>query len=330
MTSSTSTKTPPRGALAESGASTGGPLAQDGPDSTSKNLAGLFEQESDMETVQQLVRLSQPRPAVGGIDLVSGLQRAMSPEKEDYAEGTFSGSSEECRIADASAFEKLSLPQVYEELDLDKLLRDVPTLGEGSSRKDETVFFNQNGKEVEVSHKAIRDLQKAKTWLGKDVVDFVLSRIYMAYPQERRHEIHIVSSRVCALLEAVMAGTKSVQKLAKDYFHPPPGIQVEQVKEVIIPWVCAGHWSVLIFQPNRVFHLDSLADTAHFPSGIHSEFVRWMFAAWQCLRGVEQYPVEDLSPIPVFQQVGNNECGHLCIRNIMLYLKVRRSCPPLS
>ena len=226
-------------------------------------------------------------------------------------------------IADASAFAKHSLPHVYDALALDTLLNTVPTLGEGASRKPETVFFNQNGKEVEVSHKAIRDLTKAKTRLGNDVVDFVLSRIYMAYPEERRHEIHIVSSRVCALLEAVMSGTKSIQKLAKDYFQPPPGVEVNQVREVIIPWVCDGHWSVLIFQPTRVFHLDSMADKVHKPRGVHSEFVRWMCAAWQCLRGVEEYPVEDLSPITVFQQVGNNECGHLCIRNIMLYLKVR-------
>ena len=282
-----------------------------------------------METVHQLVRLSRPVHDLCNTVVLKGQGTVLPSGQGEHSEGTLDGASGDCSILDASRFSKHSLPQVYDDLRLDTLLKAVPTVGEGSSRRPETVFYNHCGKEVEVRHKAIRELKKAKSRLGNDIVDFVLSRVYMAYPEQRRREIHIVSSRVSALLEAVISGTKTLQKLAKDYFQPPPGVEVDEVKEIIIPWVCEGHWSVLIFQSNRVFHLDSATGVAHHPKGKHSEFVRWMSAAWQCLRGVEEYPVEDLSPITVFQQLGNNECGHLCIRNILLYLKVCRSCPPL-
>jgi hypothetical protein len=55
----------------------------------------------------------------------------------------------------------------------------------------------------------------------------------------------------------------------------------------------------------------------------HFEFLRWMLYLWQRLRGVKEYLVRDIININVFQQVGDNECGHLRICNIMLYLKVR-------
>lgn len=123
---------------------------------------------------------------------------------------------------------------------------------------------------------------------------------------------------------SVMASGSGIQKLAKDFLQPPPGVQVHEVKEIILPWVQEGHWSVLLFQPNQVFHLDSCKDNVHKPREKQSVFVRLICAAWQNLRGVDKYVVENVTSIDVFQQLGNNECGHLCIHNIMLYLKVRK------
>ena len=171
-------------------------------------------------------------------------------------------------------------------------------------------------------HQDIRNLRNLKTCLGNDVMDFVLSRVYLAYPECYRHEIHIVGSYVLGSAVGVMKTGSGLQKLAKDFLQPPPGVEIHQVKEIIVPWVQDGHWLVLIFQPNRVFHLDSCKCGLHKPKEKHSAFVRWICAAWQSLRGVEEYEVNIVTSIDVFQQLGNNECGHLCIHNIMLYLKV--------
>lgn len=145
----------------------------------------------------------------------------------------------------------------------------------------------------------------------------------MAYPEDRRHKIHIVSSWVSAYMLLVMSHAKSAEKFARDWFHPRDGVEVHQVKSsstLGFVTITGQSWSsnptkypiwILVTTP-----FTKLEDK-------HSEFLRWMLYLWQRLRGVKEYLVRDIININVFQQVGDNECGHLRICNIMLYLKVR-------
>lgn len=296
-------RTPPRGVLRELDANEVGQSVQQGVDSCSRRLQDQFEQE--MATTEHISMSTDDGLAVGSRG------------------GTFSATSSDSKILDAKVFKGNTLWEVYSQLKIDALLKAVPTQDKGTVRTKDIVFFNHCGKEMTLKHKDIRELKNSEVRLGNDIVDFVLSRIYMAYPEERRHEIHIISSRVSAYMLLVMRNAKSAEKFARDWLQPPDGVEVHQVKELIVPWVCDDHWSVLVFQANRVFHMDSCLDAIHKPRDKHSEFLRWMSCAWQRLRGVEEYPVGDIININVFQQVGGNECGHLSICNVMLYLKVR-------
>ncbi len=136
-----------------------------------------------------------------------------------------------------------------------------------------------------------------------------MSRVYLAYPEYYRSEIHIVRSYVSGSAMNIMASGSGLQKLVKEFLQPPPGVQVYEIKEIILPWVQEGHWSVLVFQPNQVFQLDSCKDNVHKPREKHFVFVRLICAAWQNLRGVDEYVVQNITSIDVFQQLGNNECG---------------------
>ena len=316
-------KTPLRGMLRERVEKEVGQSVQQGVDSCLRRLQDQFDEEKDMATNEHVGYLSHTSSCS-----VDGHHRAISISMGDGLSvdsrgGTFLGGSFDCRIMDAKVFKGNTLWEVYSQLQIDALLKAVPTQGKGTVRKKETVFFNHCGKELTLKHKDIWELKNSKVRLGNDVVDFVLSRIYMAYPEDRRHEIHMVSSRVSAYMLLVTSHAKSAEKFARDWLQPPDGVEVHQVKELIVPWVCDDHWSVLVFQPNRVFHMDSCYDVIHKPRDKHFEVLKWMSYAWRHLRGVEEYPVGDIININVFQQVGDNECGHLCIRNIMLYLKVR-------
>ena len=141
-----------------------------------------------------------------------------------------------------------------------------------------------------MKHKDICELGNYKIRLGNDIIDFLISRVYLAYPEYYGSEIHTVRSYDSGSVMSVMASGSGFQKLAKDFLQPLPGVEVHEVKEIMK----------------------------------HSVFVRLICAAWQNLRGLDEYVVDNVTSIDVFQQLGNNECGHLCIHNIMLYLKVRK------
>lgn len=214
------------------------------------------------------------------------------------------------------------MEEVYRILKIEDLLKRVPNGGEGTIRKPETVFFNHCEKEVILKHKAIRDLKHVKTRLGNDIVDFAMSRLIWACGENLHNDVHIVSSYVSSTLLAIMNRPDEVEKFARKWLKPPAGVDPRQVKDLIIPWVCCDHWSVLVLQANRLLHFDSSKEKYHFPAGIHSEFWRCMSKAWHCLLGDPKQAIEDVVTVEVCQQAGNNECGHLTIRNGMLYLKV--------
>lgn len=80
----------------------------------------------------------------------------------------------------------------------------MPSQGSETIKKPFIVFYNQFLKEIEVKYQDIRDLRDLKIRLGNDVMDFVLSRMYLAYPECYRHEIHIVRSYVSGTAVGVM------------------------------------------------------------------------------------------------------------------------------
>ena len=239
-------------------------------------------------------------------------------------ERTHFGTYFDCHIIDASGLKIYSAPKIYVCLEINKLIKMISSQGSETIKKPITNFFNQFQKEIEMKQKDICELGNLKTFLGKDVMDFVMSRQYLAYLEYYRFDIHIVRSYVSGSVMSVMASGSDLQKLAKDLLQPHLEVQVHEVKKIILPWVQDGHWLVLVFQSNQIFHLDSCKDNVHKPREKHSVFVRLICVAWQNLRGVDGYVVDNVTSINVFQQLDNNECGHLCIHNIMLYLKVRK------
>ena len=97
------------------------------------------------------------------------------------------------------------------------------------------------------------------------------------------------------------------------------------MKEMLLPWVVDNHWTLLVFQFDKVLHFDSFDSECHFPLGRHSNFVQMVCQAWQTLREVQVYDCLVVSQ-QVPQQPGNYECGDHTLRNAMLYLKVIPHC----
>ena len=69
----------------------------------------------------------------------------------------------------------------------------------------------------------------------------------------------------------VMASGSGLKKFVKDFLQPHVGVQVHEV-EIILPWVQDDHWSVLVFQPNQIFYLDSCKDNVHKTREMHFVF----------------------------------------------------------
>ena len=141
-------------------------------------------------------------------------------------------------------------------------------------RNQSQFFYDQFQKEIEVKHKYIHELINPKIRLENDVMDFVISRVYLAYLEYYRCEIHTVRSYVSGSAMSVMASGSGLHKLAKDFLQPPPRVHIHEIKEIILHWVQDGHWSILVFQSNQVFHLDSCKDNVHKRREKHSVFVR--------------------------------------------------------
>ena len=65
-------------------------------------------------------------------------------------------------------------------------------------------------------------------------MEFVMSRVYLAYPEYFRSEINIVSTYVYGSVMIVMASGSCLKKLAKDFLQPHVRIQVHNIKEIIL------------------------------------------------------------------------------------------------
>jgi Ulp1 family protease len=183
------------------------------------------------------------------------------------------------------------------------------------------IFYNDKGKEIEVKFSAIQDLMQICTRLGNDIIDFVMSRLYFHSPSRMRTEIQFVLSRVSSCYTTVLQGSTTLERWASVFLQPAKGVQVHDVRELLLPWVAYDHWSLLVFHYDKVLHFDSYDGQCHFPSGRHSKFVPMVSHAWQTLRGVQ---VKDVHVVhqEVAQQPGKYECGHHTIMNTLIYLKV--------
>ena len=130
-------------------------------------------------------------------------------------------------------------------------------------------------------------------------------------------------SRVSSVFRCPLTDSVGVLKWAKTFLQPPPPVEVHQVKELFVPWVGHDHWSLLVFQYDKIVHLDSAEDDKyHKPDTNDKPLVQWISNAWQILRGVEPYEVP-IVKLEVLRQSGHYECGHHTIRNTIVYLKVR-------
>lgn len=185
----------------------------------------------------------------------------------------------------------MTLNQAYNYLHVEVLLLAFPRRVGKSDGALEVVFFNEKGKELEVKFTAICDLRCVRTRLGNDVVDFVMSKFCFQYPSQTQHEIQFLLSRVSSYLEGLVQGKTSLQKWAAMFLQPLPPVQIHQVKEIILPWVCKGHWSLLVFQYDKILHLDSVVGQRHHPDGVDADIIKWVSCAWQTLKGVENYDV---------------------------------------
>lgn len=215
----------------------------------------------------------------------------------------------------------MTLPDAYNHLQIEELLIALPGREGMSDGADKVVFYNDKGKELEVKFSAIRDLMHIRTYLGNDIMDFVMSRLYFQCPSRMSPEIQIVLSSVSSCYTTVLQESTPLERWAGVFLQPAKDVQVHDVRELLLPWVADDHWSLLVFQYNKVLHFDSYNGKCHFPTGWHSKFVQMVSHAWQTLRGVQ---VNDVLVVhqEVAQQPGKYKCGHHTIMNTLIYLKV--------
>lgn len=62
-------------------------------------------------------------------------------------------------------------------------------------------------------------MKKSTMWLRFDIMDFVISRLYVEYFESLRHKIHIVSFKASITLLSSMKN-EDVNKFAKQYLRP--------------------------------------------------------------------------------------------------------------
>ena len=319
-----SLQTPYKGISIVTSVSTGsGSLGDD--ISTVRNLSKLFAEEgiSEGELAPNLQILSNAAdcevPSVSRVP--SWGYGPMSPKRLG---GLAIEPWPDCSLVPVADVVVMNIPQAFSYLHIEKLLKALPGCEGKKDKAEAVVFFNEKGKELEVKFKAIHDLKRVRTRLGNDIVDFVMSRLYFQYPSIRRHEIQFVTSRVSSCLQSLIKGSTTLEKWARTFLQPPTPVQLHQVKEILVPWVANDHWSLLVFQYDKVIHFDSYSKSeCHLPMGLDAEFVKSICRAWQCLRGVQFYDVPVIEE-EVCQQPGNYECGHHTVRNALLYLKVMR------
>ena len=175
-------------------------------DSVLENLNSRFEQEKDTD-------MDAPK------DLLD-----VEVQTHCVTNASFDATSPLWRVLDANSLIVSSLSEVYERLEIEKLLKAIPSKRSGIIAKPVTGFYNQFQKEIEVNHKDVRELRKVNTRLGNDVMDFVLSRLYLTYAECYRQNIHIVSSYISGSVMAIMKSGCGLEKLAKDFLHPPLGV----------------------------------------------------------------------------------------------------------
>jgi hypothetical protein len=290
---------------------------------TCRNLRDKFEQVEELEAVTHLVSLSHGTNHDVRVTSKPLVHENTSPTPGDITAAVSSEPWSNCSILQVGYVGVMTLAQAYNHLHVEDHLLRLPGRQGRRDNAREVIFFNEKGKEIGVKFSTIRDLKLVRTRLGNDIVDFVMSRLYFQYPARTRHEIQFLLSRVSACFQTMVLGKTSLHKWASVFLQPSPPVQIHQVKEILLPWVTDDHWSLLIFQYDKVIHMDSAQGMRHHPCGVHHDLIKWVSYAWQCFRGVETYDVAVVQQ-DVCQQSGNYECGHHTLRNALMYLKVMR------
>lgn len=292
-------------------------------DSTCRNLRDKFEQVEELEAVTHLVSLSQGTDRDVRETSKPLVLENPTPTPGDITAAVSSEPWSNCSILQVGDVGVMTLAQAYNYLHVEDHMQSLPGRQGRRDNAREVIFFNEKGKEIGVKFSTIRSLKLVRTRLGNDIVDLVMSRLYFQYPARTRHEILFLLSRVSSCFQTMVLGKTSLHKWASVFLQPSPPVQIHQVKEILLPWVTNDHWSLLIFQYDKVIHMDSAQGSRHHPSGVHQDLIKWVSYAWQCFRGVQTYEVAVVQQ-DVCQQSGNYECGHHTVRNALMYLKVMR------
>ena len=291
---------------------------------TCRNLRDAFDEQEHLDVVtDSLVTLSQSICG-GETRAVEATARSeIHMDVGDDAEVHHEDPWPHLEFASVDKIASMTLPDAYNYLQIEELLISLPGREGKADGADKVVFYNDKGKEIELRFIEIRNLMRLRTRLGNDIVDVVMSRLYFQCTERMRPEIQFVTSRISSCYTSVLQGKTTLQRWADVFLQPAKGVLVHEVRELLLPWVANDHWSLLVFQYDRVLHFDSYDGECHHPIGRHSEFVQIISHAWQTLRGVNAYDVPVVSQ-QVAQQPGNYECGHHTIRNALIYLKVRK------
>jgi hypothetical protein len=243
--------------------------------STCRNLNEAFEEQQLDATTVSILNLSQiisseiPRDpnATARSEMIRDTGEAPSPM--------------ECNVWPHLEFVQvenvlsMTLPDAYKHLQIEELLLALPGREGKSDGADKVIFYNDKGKEINVKFFAIRELMRVNTRLGNDIMDFVMSRLYFQCPSGMRTLIQFVLSRVSSCYTTVLQGSTPLERWVNVFLQPAKGVQVHDVRELLLLWVVEDHWSLLVFQYDKVLHFDSYDGKCHFPSGRHSNSCRW-------------------------------------------------------
>lgn len=224
------------------------------------------------------------------------------------------------------------LLELWERLEMDSRMSTLPTKGKGEPA-DYVVFFECRDypkwqrDAITIPYQTIRNLKSVKTKLDENMVDFLATFVYLQQPKNIMKATMVVSSLAGSVLEKWnLAKVTNGQRRdwAKKYLVSHRRLEhTKKIMEIVFPYRARNHWSLFIFQRNKVFHLDSCKGI-HDPSTQERDFVDFVYTAWTDLLGVKvpdpkELKVED---VEVRQQVGAIVCGYAVYQNLRIWMEV--------
>lgn len=94
----------------------------------------------------------------------------------------------------------------------------------------------------------------------------------------------VASAHACLILDEVEKNNRSLKSWAKIYLSRRHCANLSGTKELIVPFVAHGHWSLFVFQEKAVYYFDSIS-RYHFPGKKSEYFVKQVIDRWKMLLG---------------------------------------------